>query len=109
MARLQLAAGGNNVSDLGNGPVMQFMGYPVTFAQCLPSTVGASTKFAYFGDLSMTATKGNRRGVTIAADSSRYFEFDQTAIRSTLRYDINVHERGTASVAGPMVSLVSAS
>ncbi len=109
MARLQLAAGGNNVSDLGNGPVMQFMGYPVTFAQCLPSTVGASTKFAYFGDLSMAATKGNRRGVTIAADSSRYFEFDQTAIRSTLRYDISVHERGTASVAGPMVSLVSAS
>jgi hypothetical protein len=47
--------------------------------------------------------------VTIAADSSRYFEFDQTAIRSTLRYDIAVHERGTASVAGPMVSLVSAS
>ena len=109
MARLQLAAGGNNVVDIGNGPVMQFMGYPVTFAQCLPSTVGASTKFAYFGDLSMAATKGNRRGVTIAADSSRYFEFDQTAIRSTLRYDINVHERGTASVAGPMVSLVSAS
>lgn len=109
MARLQLAAGGNNVVDIGSGPVMQFMGYPVTFAQCLPSTVGASTKFAYFGDLSMTATKGNRRGVTIAADSSRYFEFDQTAIRSTLRYDINVHERGTASVAGPMVSLVSAS
>jgi HK97 family phage major capsid protein len=109
MARLQLAAGGNNVSDLGNGPVMQFMGYPVTFAQCLPATVGASTKFAYFGDLSMAATKGNRRGVTIAADSSRYFEFDQTAIRSTLRYDIAVHERGTASVAGPMVSLVSAS
>ena len=109
MARLQLALGGNSVSDLGNGPVMQFMGYPVTFAQCLPSTVGASTKFAYFGDLSMAATKGNRRGVTIAADSSRYFEFDQTAIRSTLRYDIAVHERGTASVAGPMVSLVSAS
>jgi HK97 family phage major capsid protein len=107
MARLQLAAGGNNVTDLGNGPVMQFMGYPVTFAQCLPATIAASTKFAYFGDLSMSATKGNRRGVTIAADSSRYFEFDQTAIRSTLRYDIAVHERGTASVAGPVVQLAT--
>lgn len=108
MARLQLAAGGNSVADLGNGPVMQFMGYPVVFTQALPATVGASTKFAYFGDLAMAATKGNRRGVTIAADTSRYFEFDQTAIRSTIRYDINVHERGTASVAGPIVSLVSA-
>jgi len=108
MARLQLAAGGNSVTDLGNGPVMQFMGYPVVFSQSLPSTIGASTKFAYFGDLSMAATKGNRRGVTIAADASRYFEFDQTAIRSTLRYDINIHEKGTASVAGPIVQLVSA-
>jgi HK97 family phage major capsid protein len=108
MARLQLAAGGNNVTDLGNGPVMQFMGYPVVFSQTLPATVGASTKFAYFGDLSLAATKGNRRGVTIAADSSRYFEFDQTAIRSTLRYDISIHEKGTASVAGPIVQLVSA-
>lgn len=107
MARLQLAAGGNNVTDLGNGPVMQFMGYPVTFTQALPGSIAASTKFAYFGDLSMAATKGNRRGVTIAADSSRYFEFDQTAIRSTLRYDINVHERGTASAAGPIVQLAT--
>lgn len=107
MARLQLAAGGNSVVDLGNGPVMQFMGYPVTFVQALPSTVAASTKFAYFGDLSMAATKGTRRGVTVAADSSRYFEFDQTAIRSTLRYDINVHERGTASITGPIVCLAT--
>lgn len=109
MARLQLAAGGNNVVDLGNGPVMQFMGYPVVFAQTLPATIGASTKFGYFGDLTMAATKGNRRGVTIAADSSRYFEFDQTAIRSVIRYDINIHEVGTASAAGPVIQLVSAS
>jgi len=107
MARLQLAAGGNNAVDLGNGPVMQFMGYPVVFAQTLPATIAASTKFAYFGDLSMTATKGNRRGVTIAADSSRFFEFDQIAIKSTMRYDIAVHEVGTGSVAGPMVELAA--
>ena len=107
MARLQLAAGGNSVVDLGSGPVMQFMGFPVVFAQTLPNAVSTSTKFGYFGDLMMAATKGNRRGVTIAADGSRYFEYDQTAIRSTLRYDINIHEIGTASVAGPIVQLAS--
>lgn len=107
MGRLQVAAGGNNVVDLGNGPVMQFLGYPVVFTQTLPSTIAASTKFAYFGDLSMAATKGNRRGVSIAADASRFFEYDQIAIRSTLRYDINVHETGTASVAGPIVQLAT--
>lgn len=107
MARVQLAAGGNTVENIGSGPVLQFMGYPVTFAQTLPKTIAASTKFAYFGDLSMAATKGNRRGVSIAADASRYFEFDQTAIRSTLRYDIDIHERGTASEAGPIVQLAA--
>lgn len=107
MARLQLAAGGNTVENIGGGPVLQFMGYPVTFAQTLPKTIAASTKFAYFGDLSMAATKGNRRGVSIAADASRYFEFDQTAIRSTLRYDIDIHERGTDSEAGPIVQLAA--
>lgn len=107
MSRLQLAAGGNSVADLGSGPVMQFMGYPVVFAQTLPSLIEASTKFAYFGDLSMAATKGTRRGITIAADNSRYFEFDQLAIRSTLRYDVAIHERGTATVAGPIVQLAT--
>ncbi len=38
MARLQIAAGGNNKVDLGDGPVLQFMGYPVVFSQVLPST-----------------------------------------------------------------------
>lgn len=107
MGRLQMAMGGNTVTDLGNGPTLQFLGYPVVFVQTLPNAVTAASKFAYFGDLRMAATKGNRRGVTIAADASRYFEYDQTAIRSTLRYDINIHEIGTASVAGPIVQLAA--
>lgn len=109
LARLQLAAGGNNYVDLGNGPVLQFMGYPVAFSQVLPKTIGASTKFAYFGDLGMASTLGLRRGLSIAVDGSRYFELDQIAHRSTMRWDFNCHERGDASNAGPIVSLVSAS
>lgn len=109
MGRLQLASGGNTKEDLGQGPVTSFLGYPVVFVNVMPKTVGASTKFAYFGDLGLSATLGVRRRLAIAADSSRYFELDQIAYRSTMRYDFNCHERGTASEAGPILSLVSAS
>ena len=108
MARLQLAAGGNNYVDLGAGPVLQFLGYPVVFSQVLPKTIGGSTKFCYFGDLAMASTLGMRRSLTLASDPSRYFERDEIAFRSTMRWDYVVHERGSASEAGPIVSLVSA-
>jgi HK97 family phage major capsid protein len=105
MGRLQMAAGGNTVSDLGNGPVMQFLGYPVRFIQTLPSAATTNVKIAYFGDLAMAATMGTRRGVTLRADESVYFAQDALALRVTERFDINVHERGTASVAGPIIAL----
>ena len=60
---------------------------------------------AYLGDLRLAATMGTRRGIEIAVDPSRYFEFDQLAIRGTQRFDLNVHEKGTASVAGPVIML----
>jgi HK97 family phage major capsid protein len=105
MARLQIAAGGNAVSDLGSGPVMQFLGYPVRFINTLPSTATSGTKIAYFGDLAMAATMGTRRGVTLRADESIYFAQDALALRVTERFDINVHERGTASEAGPLLMI----
>jgi HK97 family phage major capsid protein len=105
MGRLQMAAGGNTVQDLGSGPVLQFMGYPVRFIQTLPATAATTTKIAYFGDLAMAATMGTRRGVTLRADESIYFAQDALALRVTERFDINVHERGTASVAGPLIMI----
>ena len=102
-ARLQLAAGGVTTQMVAGGPQLQLLGYPVTFAQTMSSAPTTGLTYAYFGDMNMAATKGSRRGVTIAADNSRYFEYDQVAIRSTLRYDINIHEVGTASAAGPIL------
>lgn len=106
LARLQLAAGGNNATDLGNGPQLQYGGYPVVFTQALTAAPTTGTVWGYFGDLSMAATMGMRRGLTIAADTSVYFASDQIGIRSTYRYDIKVHETGTASVGGPIIKCV---
>ena len=107
MARLQVAAGGNSVVDLGNGPTLQFLGYPVVFTQVMPVTLGAQSgaTYGFIGDLRLAATMGTRRGINVQADASRYFEFDQIGLRATERLDIVVHEVGTASAAGPIVAL----
>jgi HK97 family phage major capsid protein len=105
MARLQVAAGGNTVADIAGGPQLQFCGYPVRLIQTLPSTAATNVKIAYFGDLAMAATMGTRRGVTLRADESIFFAQDALALRVTERFDINVHERGTDTVAGPIVGL----
>jgi HK97 family phage major capsid protein len=107
MARLQFAASGNMVDNIAGSPQLSFLGYPVRFAQVLPNSSGslADTIVAYFGDLSMAATFGNRRGVTISADSSVYWKQDAIGLKGTERFDINVHERGTATEAGPMVAI----
>jgi HK97 family phage major capsid protein len=103
--RLQNAAGGNTTADLGSGPVLQFLGYPVRFVQTLPKAAATTVKIAYFGDLSMTATMGTRRGIELRSDASVGFISDTIYVRATERFDINVHERGSASEAGPMVAL----
>jgi hypothetical protein len=51
---------------------------------------------------------GMRRSLTIKSDASRYVDFDQIGVFSNIRYDINIHEIGTASVAGPIVQLKAA-
>ena len=108
-ARLMAAAGGNTTLTLRDGTIVQqFLGYPVVFTQCLPSAGTTAQTWAFFGDLSLAATMGVRRGLTLAADTSVYFANDQIGVRSTYRYDIAVHEVGTASVAGPIVRCVLA-
>jgi HK97 family phage major capsid protein len=108
MLRLAEAAGGNTVAQVAGGAPFQFLGFPVVIAQVMNSTTTAQTStdgLAYLGDLRLAATMGTRRGIEIAVDPSRYFEFDQLAIRGTQRFDLNVHEKGTASVAGPVIML----
>ena len=108
MLRLAAAAGGNTMADIAGGMQQTFLGFPVRFVQVMNSTLSAQTStsgLVYFGSLRQTAAFGDRRGLSIAVDSSRYFELDQLAIRGTERFDIVVHEIGTASVAGSMIML----
>jgi HK97 family phage major capsid protein len=81
------------------------------FSQVLNSTTTAqaSTNILFVGDLKQGAMLGTRRGVSILVSEHRYFEYDQLAIRGTERFDINVHEKGTASAASSLIVLATPS
>ncbi len=107
MARLADAAGGNTRDDIAGGAARQFLGYPVVFSQVLNTTVAAdvSAVKCLFGDLKKASTMGVRGGVEIKVDDSRYMEYDQIAVRGIERFDINCHDLGDTSDAGPLVAL----
>ncbi len=111
MQRLMDAAGGNTIGDLAGGAPKQFLGFPVVISQVLPTTLAAqtSTIVILFGDLRLAAKLGDRRGTTIAMSEHKYFSSNQIAIRGTTRFDIKIHQFGTASVAGPIMGLKMAS
>lgn len=107
MQRLMYAAGGNTTETVAGKTQMMFKGYPVVISQVLNKTVAADTSAikCLFGDLSMAAALGNRRDITLKTSEDRYFESDQVAIRGIERVDINVHDLGSTTEAGPLIGL----
>lgn len=105
MARLKYAAGGNDSAAIAGSTGLSFLGSPVELVQVLNSTAGAQASTALFcyGDLSKGVMLGDRMAVSISADSSRYFEADQIAMKATQRIDINPHSLGNNSTAGPVI------
>lgn len=115
--RLIDAAGGNTNATLSSGgpgsllPGVDrrptFLGYPVNITQVLNSTLSAqaSTVVGFFGDLAMASSYGSRRMLGVASSTERYFEYRQVAIQGVERFDINNHDLGTTTAAGPIVGL----
>lgn len=107
--RLIAAAGGNSIADLTGGkPTRSYLGYPVVIDQTLPTATTdiSDTAMLFFGDLALAATMGERRGIMVKTSEERYFEYDQIGVQATERVDINVHDLGSTSVAGPLIALV---
>ena len=108
MMRLIDAAGGNTGAMIAGTAPKEFLGYPVVLSQKMNAVLTAQTStygLAYLGNLPQAATLGDRRGITIKSSDQRYIEYDQLVIVGTERYDINVHDVGSSSAAGPMVML----
>jgi HK97 family phage major capsid protein len=108
MMRLIDAAGGNTSAQIEGGARREFLGFPVVISQKCNTTTAAQTStdgLCYFGDFGMGVLFGDRRGLRVLISRERYLEYDQIGILSTERMDINVHGRGTASAAGPIIML----
>jgi HK97 family phage major capsid protein len=103
---LALAAGGNTTREIASGAEPMFAGYPVVVSAAMPSAPTDQTVAILFGDLSLSSTFGDRRGITIKVSADRYLEYDQIGIQATERFCIVNHDIGDTSTAGPVVALV---
>lgn len=110
MDRLAIAQGGAPSQTIVDGiPQDRFLGYPVVLSDEMPTTAAAATVCAAFGNFDRAVLLGDRNEVRVAISEHIAFQTDQTAVRSTVRYDINVHEAGDTTSAGAIVALATAS
>lgn len=111
--RLAYNAGGVTAAELASSFGQRAFGYPVEFVDVMPSTDANSQVFAWFGNLALASTFGDRMAVSIKQDASLGFKEDAIHIKATQFVDIAVHEMGnynaTASsrVTGPIVGFVT--
>lgn len=102
------ASGGLTGEELGKGFPKRYLGYEYVTDITLPTaqTDISDTMMFGFGDLGLAAKMAQRRGMTIMQSDQRYFELDQIGIRATERIDINVHDIGDNTTAGPFVAMM---
>jgi hypothetical protein len=107
MLRLLAQTGGNTGTNVAEGFPEKFLGYPVYLCHSMVGDLtGTANKIGVlFGDLSMAASFGIRREVTLKTSTERYIEFDQTYTFASARVAINVHDLGDNNKAGPIVAL----
>jgi HK97 family phage major capsid protein len=109
IAYLLANAGGNTIGTLQGGSVgMSFYGFPVVISNVLPTasaTDYTNKTLALFGDLSAAATIGSRQQLSVLVDPYTRGGYNQTRFVSVSRWDINVHDIGSASVYPPLAAL----
>jgi HK97 family phage major capsid protein len=107
LARLAFAKGGVTYTEMSGQMVPTFMGYPFENVEVMPVTDVNSQISLLFGNMSQAVTFGDRRGVTIkmADENDKDFEKDLTTMKATERFDLNAHDVGSTTAAGPLVAL----
>lgn len=108
LTRLMIGAGGNNTQTLQGGVGESFLGYPVRTSQVLPADASATyngSAIIFFGNLAQSSAFGDRRGMQVDIDVSRFVEYREIFFQVTERFDIVNSHVGTSTVAGPIVGL----
>lgn len=111
--RLAYNAGGVTAAELASSFGQRAFGYPVEFVDVMPSTDANSQVFAWFGNLALASTFGDRMAVSVKQDASLGFKEDAIHVKATQYVDIAVHEMGNynataaSRVTGPIVGFVT--
>jgi len=109
--RLALALGGMTAADIAAGAASKYGGYPIEEWAAMPTDDSAAALnlkiMLFFGDMRLSTTLGDRRGIVMKKSEERYLEYDQIAIQATERFCIVNHDIGGAAAAnrGPVVGL----
>lgn len=106
--RLLIASGGATVESVGGNIRRSYLGFPVEINTSMISAQTAQNDkvLVMFGDVNMAVTMGDRRGMTLARSTEYKFAEDQIALKATERFDINVHDVGSSTAAGPVIGLL---
>lgn len=108
LTRLAASVGGIQPMQLqGLGTVPSFMGAPIIYNNVMSTSLatGSNRQLIVFGDLSYAADFGDRLGLGVEISEQRWWDENNIGVKGTVRHDINVHELGTTSTAGPVAVL----
>lgn len=107
-SKILAASGGNTASILANPMERNYLGYPIRISQKMPLYQGdlSGVAMLLFGDISMGVAFGDRRQIMLKTSEHVHFDSDQIAVKGTERFDVNVHDLGDGTTAGPIVALI---
>jgi HK97 family phage major capsid protein len=105
MVKLMMNANGVTASEIQGMRRPVFMGYPVEFAQVMPTSSSASQIPVVLGNLRQGAAFGDRRQFRLLQSPHFKADADVVAMLSTRRYDIHIHGAGDASNAEVIAAL----
>ena len=107
--RIKWLAGGNTISDIEQGWMPNFAGYPVRLSAVLPGQGSfVDQGMIAFGDLNRAATLGDRAGIMFKQSNDFLFETDEIAVKWQERFDAVNHDLGDDQQAGAIVVLTGA-
>ena len=110
MVRLMLSGGGVTAGEIAAmGTNKMFLGDPVTIVNVMPKVEGNSQIPCLYGDMSLAATFGLRRQMTMEQSKEYKFAERQVTCLGTMRPAISIEDLGSDTEAGPMIGLITAS
>jgi HK97 family phage major capsid protein len=103
------AAGGNTQEDISRNVMATYLGHPIVTSPLLPNLPTEAydeDPMLFFGDMAEAIMFGDRRGITVQILNELYAANGQIGLIASERFDINVHNIGDATNAGPLVAYI---